>query len=246
MRRDRDIELVLQWAYRDELPKSGAEYGGRSGMAPMFAIADLGVRVDEWHREPGFPAAMGETDPGAFVVDAAVRELRPLGIEWPAHKQWLVPDCAGLLDDDDFVLSAMSIDPIPWVVSSAVMGRRPDWAVDWHVGFRPHGVNGMPTVIDRRRIGARCPLDITPDARGVVADRAIYVAWHQALAALAEALFDSVDGRLSELRVLPPACSARPWVEPDPVVHIFRDVSPGKDLGARPLRQQPGRRRRRG
>ena len=79
-RRVLDVEDVVRWVYRDELPKlaregSGLGIGG-SSISPMFRICDLGVRVDDWsHGEPVFPAAMGECHPDALKVQAAVDAL---------------------------------------------------------------------------------------------------------------------------------------------------------------------------
>jgi hypothetical protein len=59
-RRVLDIEDAPRWAFRDELPKraAGGALAAGSTVSPMFRYADLGGRIDDWSREPGFPAAL--------------------------------------------------------------------------------------------------------------------------------------------------------------------------------------------
>ncbi|MDB5579799.1 MAG: hypothetical protein JWR80_4975, partial [Bradyrhizobium sp.] len=47
-KRQVDIEKLLHWAFRDELPKKEMSWSSASGMSPMFRLADLGTRVDDW------------------------------------------------------------------------------------------------------------------------------------------------------------------------------------------------------
>ena len=75
-----DIEDALAWAYRDELPKRRdrrGELGPQwyASIYPMFKICALGGRVENFSREPGFPAAMGEAHADALIIEAAVEEL---------------------------------------------------------------------------------------------------------------------------------------------------------------------------
>jgi hypothetical protein len=80
-----DVELALQWAFCDELPKRDS--GGRRhrpptdypAASPMFrgAVAERAVVADaDGHsRPPGFPAACGETHPDAMIIEAEVAAL---------------------------------------------------------------------------------------------------------------------------------------------------------------------------
>ena len=77
-RRVWDIEDALQWVVCDELPKLREEGGGDGASAyihPMWRQGAFFSRIDNWHRPPGFPAAMGEPDPDALAIAAAVRNL---------------------------------------------------------------------------------------------------------------------------------------------------------------------------
>src|SRR5213080_1009856 len=76
-----DIEKALQWACRDELPKRKPDHSRAPGawpsVSPMFSLAALGGRVDNWSREPGFPAALGDPHPDALALEAALLAIRP-------------------------------------------------------------------------------------------------------------------------------------------------------------------------
>lgn len=75
-----DIEDVLRWAFRDELPKRRDESDQPMrlfpAVSPMFAMAALGGRVENFSREPGFPATMDEVHPDALIIEAAVMGLQ--------------------------------------------------------------------------------------------------------------------------------------------------------------------------
>jgi hypothetical protein len=97
-----DIEMVLRWAYRDELPKRErratlpniggervwspylfpASYGETS---PMFregvGSGPSGGFVDGRSRDPGFPRALGRPHADALLVEAAVKDLTT----WRGH-----------------------------------------------------------------------------------------------------------------------------------------------------------------
>jgi hypothetical protein len=45
----------------------------------MFRYADLGGRIDEWSRDPGFPAALGDPHPDALAIEARVLALDRFG-----------------------------------------------------------------------------------------------------------------------------------------------------------------------
>jgi hypothetical protein len=78
-RRVLDIEQVLQWCYRDEMPKRSANDGSGasepSSVSPMFRWCAFGGRVDNWTREPGYPTALGPPHPDAQLIHDAVEAL---------------------------------------------------------------------------------------------------------------------------------------------------------------------------
>ncbi|MGE0575435.1 MAG: hypothetical protein AB7F22_10515 [Reyranella sp.] len=218
-----DIEAALQWAYRDELPKGDG--GGGLGMYRAGGFVDYGVSIDKWDTEPGFPSAMGDPHPDALAIEAAVNKLQPMPIDAAAHRDWLAPECAAMIDADDRIMRNLIVDVRPYVAMHAKMGTRPEWRVEWHISRRIGG-NGSPIVLGmdtRRRYldGSHCPLEIAPDPREVLNDRAEYTCWHEALMELTDALA----GRLSDRIVLPPEAPARPWVDGETRRAILADLT---------------------
>jgi hypothetical protein len=221
MKRARDIEKILHWAYRDELPKMGAEHGGFSATAAGFSMVP---RHEDFSREPGFPAALGDPHPDALIIAGTVQALsdHEADMDVLGQVEWLAPECAAYIDRRDIVLAAWRIDIAPYVMMHARMGTRPPWQVD---GFRAHrviGRNGKPVVsgTDSNGRWGWCPLDIAPDPREVVNDRAEYVAWWEALNLLAVRL----SGMLGSWEPLPPTAPIRPWVTPEVRPKVHRDL----------------------
>lgn len=221
-----DIETVLQWAYRQELPKASEMSGAGGSMAPGFSIADLGVSVDNWQHEPGFPAIMGSPHPDALTISKHVQALPPLEVDAVASRRELLPEAWRLIDPDDWLRTRVHVDRAVYVISHAKMGTRPEWRAGWTL-HRIIGRNGKPMVdgLDANgayQRGARCPLEVLPSPREIVTDRAIYAAWHLALGELAQALAD----RLETIAPEPPECSPKPWMDgPEPPIVIHPDLT---------------------
>lgn len=215
-----DVEKLLHWAFRDELPKDvkRESYGG--GMSPMFALADLGTRVDVWAEEPGFPRALGEPHPDALLVEQAVLALEDAAIDWPATRRTLVGSLGGLLSDNEPGLTHLTIGVVGLVALHARMGTRPRWDM-WPEPEPVIGRNGKPVVqyidkdgrlVEGRRNGhygeeARCPLLWFPAPREAAFVRIEYSIWWQAIDTLADYLAD----RLSDHAALAPAAHPSPW-----------------------------------
>lgn len=208
-----DIEAILQWAYRHELPKSAEMSGVGRGTAAGFSGAGGGNA--KWEFEPGFPAFLGSPHPDALVVGEAVHGLATIEIDAVASREELLPEAWRLIEPNDWLRTRVRVDRAVYVVSHAKMGNRPEWRAGWSVN-RVIGRNGKPAVdgIDENGHygrGARCPLEIVPHPREILTDRAIYAAWHGALVEIANRLGDS----LESLEVRPPDAPARPWIDGD-------------------------------
>lgn len=237
-RRVLDIEDVLTWAYRDELPKRRDEGGGGEpcSISPMFRGAALGTRIDSWSREPGMPAALGDPHPDSLLVEAAVGELvafrdRPLGME----PGWLSSDFTGLAVDEAgaLVRAGRTIDLL--VIVNAKLRRRPlydgrptpgptllannkpsvlapELRSETAIGGRTvkHEVLVATAAIRAGiyRPGARSPVTWSPDPQSVTLERAEYAVWRAALVFLAERL----EGQLASISVLSPSAPERPWL----------------------------------
>jgi len=221
VKRQLDIEKLLHWAFRDELPKKGIEWASSSGISPMFRLADLGTRVDDWSREPGFPVAVGAPHPDSLLVEGAVERLADVDVDWPATRRGgMIGSLAGLLADNEPTLASLTIGRVGLVAMHARMGTRPRW--DMNPLPEPVvGRNGKAVVqylgddgrlVDGRRngnpgAGARCPLMWFPAPRAVAFARIEYSVWHASLLELAAALEDQLEFN----RALPPAASSAPW-----------------------------------
>lgn len=220
-----DMEKLLQWAFRDELPKQPMrrEALGRPGwpaISPMFRLADLGTRVDEWTEEPGMPRALGDAHPDALTIEAAVLALADAAIDWPATRPLMGP-LGGLLADSEPTLSRLTIGLVGLVALHARMGTRPRWE-QWPQPEPVIGRNGKPAVQFQDEAGrlaegrrgrhygpaARCPLRWFPSPREAAFARVEYSVWWQAVDTLA----DFLDGQLSDYKPLPPAAHPSPWM----------------------------------
>jgi hypothetical protein len=68
-----DIEDALIWAFREELPKrspDGNVVALGSSVSPMWRYGVFGARIDNWSREPGFPAVLGDPHPDAIAIES--------------------------------------------------------------------------------------------------------------------------------------------------------------------------------
>lgn len=240
-RRVMDIEDVLAWAYRDELPKGyraggPADNVGYPSMSPMFSMVAMGSRVDNWSREPGFPAAMGGPQPDALLVDAAVQRLAAFATQEIDDDLGLMPDLAAFEVDEAEAMRKALAKAVSLVVLVAKGGRRPFWTKETSYRGMYHD-NGYPVVMAWQRLqspklgggsasyeqlvpvkaykngtypeGAHCVLTYTPDPKVIAEERAEYACWWACLDALAQEL----SSQLTSIRVLPPSAAQRPWSE---------------------------------
>jgi hypothetical protein len=212
------IEAALYWAYRDELPKRGAEWGGSGGAtAPGFSSADLGVKVDRWDDEPGFPTILGPPHPDAEIIDAHVQGLETMEVDGVRSRFWLAPECAALIEANDFSLGRLQVDVKSWVIMHARMGTRPMWEVEqWKVERRIDMRTGRTVQVGRDRNdrwhgGSHCPITYVPDPRAVINDRAEYSCWHEAM----RLLRDRLDRALQSIALDPFDIPQQPWITGD-------------------------------
>lgn len=150
-----DVEEVLSWAYRDELPKTdglGGGTGEASHVSPMFRMGVFGSRIDNWNREPGFPSAMGPPHPDALLVAGAVGDVVAAIAEGGARiccldsEIDLGADLRSLgADEVAAVRGALgSLDGI--VARCAKLRQRPYWTRDT-VPYPMRSDNGRPIVV---------------------------------------------------------------------------------------------------
>lgn len=167
LKRVYDVEWVLAWAFRDELPKRGSPESGPSGKtslytpdgyaygpkgygdSPLARFLDQGTSIDHTPRYgladgPGMPIGAGAPHPDAFRVLDAVEALDGAGLDladWSRGPGRAAPP--GL--DVDIMAAVAARDVVALVVGSGRSGRRPYWAPDQTVRAKT-GANGAPII----------------------------------------------------------------------------------------------------
>lgn len=198
----------------------------------MFRHADLGTRVENFSREPGMPAALGEPHPDALIVEAAVLGLARYADHRFAGDLGLTTSLPPGLDDVAAMTRAMG-QLVATVQVFARLGKRPTFAkslepsavvgrngkvcvfrvrTEMRAGrdgiTRPHLIEEQVSAQgkDRYPSGAYCSIE-WDDSTDVLNERAQYAAWWAGLDLLAHEL----RGQLASIGVLDIAAQQRPW-----------------------------------
>jgi len=223
MRKPVCIEKLLQWAYREELPKSAV--GGLTGWEKLVL---LGTRVDEPRNDdPGFPVALGAPHPDALLIDYHVRALDDVTMLWEQSVDAIMGELAPYAPADDPILTRMQFSPSALIQLHARMGNRPIWDLGPLRLTRVVGRNGKPvtngiTAGGRYAEGSACPLQLDPPGREIACARAEYFIWRSALSALASESWNLVDHAPQQ-----PSAAALPWREDtERKVRVLRDIRP--------------------
>jgi hypothetical protein len=165
-----DIEQVLRWAYRDELPKDrrtvvipGAQRqgvwspylypAGYGEASPMFrdggSGGPSGGYADGWDRDPGHPKVFGGPHPDALAVEAAVKNLD----QWRGYG-FVAEDPAGLtwgffgLEAGHQAAAMEAIAAMAGTVAChARAGTRPKWSPGIPRPGAVNAGNGKPQVL---------------------------------------------------------------------------------------------------
>lgn len=217
-RRVFDVERLLHWAFREELPKQSVEGTWGYSSSPIARMMAIGTEIDSGAHEPGFPAALGGCHPDAEIVGRAVLDLDDKKVDWPLLRRSICEDLSALVPDNDPALAHLIIGRAGLLSMHAKMGTRPQGALQ-PLPAPVIGRNGKPVVQfldDKGRLvvgrknrhygrAARCPLQWWPAPREAAFARVEYHVWHSTLTALAGLL------RLEEFDVVPPAAPAQPW-----------------------------------
>lgn len=220
--REVEIERLLQWAYRDELPKRGVGDVATSWDG-MNLYRELLTVVDD---DPGFPVIMGPPHADALTIERAVQGLHAeVALDWLSYRELLfgdVPMLAPATDPTAIMRSDHSIAPrvfneVELVESCARLNRRPQWDVGLLRPRRMIGANGKPVIVGqckdtlRYTLGSHCPLRYAePSIEKVAAHRAEYLVWRGAL----QRLVGTLRGWLLRAHVpLDPIAPALPWLD---------------------------------
>lgn len=204
-----DIEKLLHWAYRDELPKQAV-----SGLTGWEKLIYLGTNVDESDRAPDvqMPAACGPPHPDALRIDWIVRGLEDVRIQWPSAAAGLLgPLMAWLREEELPLVRSMKAQTSALVQAHARMGTRPVWQMP-HRPIRVIGRNGKPLIVGitsgrRYAPGAHGMLRMDPPVPEILSARFEYFVWRSALAQLASESWNLVDHAPQQ-----PAAAQAPWL----------------------------------
>lgn len=124
-----DIEKLVQWAVREELPKGQAVSASPWQVISQYCA--LGTRVDVSGHGDGLGFLGGEPHPDALIVGAAIRALDQFARF--ADRVEVLPLFGDLVEiaghAPEAIMSA-SFDPRSIVISSATQGTRPKWKFD--------------------------------------------------------------------------------------------------------------------
>ncbi|WP_128291992.1 hypothetical protein [Afifella aestuarii] len=126
-----DIEDLLSWTYREEMPKADPLGLGPPRSGSLSQMIALGTRVQESRGDSLFAACIyGNPHEDAVILDELVRELDRLSAEWHVPPAELVSD----LPDDvqaeaERALSGYRIQRMALVLRYAKGLGRPDWRV---------------------------------------------------------------------------------------------------------------------
>jgi hypothetical protein len=147
-----DIEKLVQWTYRTELPKWEAVSG-----APN-AREWLGERVDGGRHDfdlPRYQEWMGAPHGDAMIIADAVQKVRPIVFEWsaaldlvlgPAASTIGLKRTAGGVVPTASILRDMTLDPRSLIITHGRLRSRPDISPSLKLAPRRHEANGKPVV----------------------------------------------------------------------------------------------------
>lgn len=250
-----ELEKLLQWALREEMPKGHAV--SASAWDTISRHAALGVRVDVSHNGggDGLGFVPGEPHPDAHLVASAVRSL-------PAETRLSVSDCRALLghyaDLDPLAVQAVAgsaFNMRALVIRCAILGERMPFDVGmpritpalrhnrqrWAVAF----VRDAEGILREARVNGRgnYPQGAAthvvwhePSIGEVLEARAEYAIWHRALVLVYR---DLAVAKMRDYAALPPTSRAVPWVTgqaPEPKVHKGKPQAAAAPLPLSPSR----------
>jgi hypothetical protein len=259
-----DIEKLLRWAFRDELPKGRPV--SASPWDSLMRHGTLGVRIQSSSHGggDGLGFVFGAPHADAVKVAAAVRDL-PEAYKIDAAR------CRGMLgvyaDCDPLAVRAVSAAPFKLsalIVRCAVLNERMPWDCGTPTmrpvmysserGGRPHPMilglddDGVTLVAVKADRHGRWPLHRAPRGHVEYSEpsiaqllemRAEYTAWHSALMMLTRALA----GALVDYDATAPVAPASPWFTGDVdvgAVHAVATDAPMSKLPLAPRRKAAG------
>ncbi|MBO0142276.1 hypothetical protein JZX87_14005 [Agrobacterium sp. Ap1] len=244
------IKQLLNWAFVQELPKIGAPERISGAAAPsswdvLSDVITLGTMVDKSPNMFGVVSSYiyeGEPHADAIMVGEAVKDLSerdfsiPAG--WKPFPEWA--DERGLVRDEVARIVEAECGRggrmngryiVQMVTTSAILGRGPDWTVDFEPKEIALTVNGSPAWFvmrqqrdragklvsyedngydqkkRRQKPGAYRKYKLDMPIRSAVVSRLEWQLWVSAL----ESLHLALSGRLSDHDIMPFFPNRAPW-----------------------------------
>jgi hypothetical protein len=271
MKTKRDIEKLVQWAMREELPKGRAVSASSWDLIMRFAT--LGVRIDSGGFRDGLGYVPGSPHEDAEKIASAIALLDTRATF--AEREEVLPlfgDLAAIAGDGVDAIMQSIFDPRSLVMCHAVQSTRPKWEFETP---SPYAItiserNAAGAYRDRARVvgvdAAGEVIDLKPN-RGRAAMRdGLYdlafaprspLQWGDpSPLAVAEARAEYLAWHdaltylakvlvLDEFEVLPPAAARVPWITgqtPASRVLPGRDLTAGEVQALQPDRRRAGRR----
>lgn len=210
MKKSIDIEKLVQWAFREELPKKPypiSDFWAR--------LIELGTRVDDscTSDQPGF---LSDTPPhpDALKVSHVVRTLEDVAVDIDLSRAALMGELACWLKDDQVTRLSLRFQTQALVTTHAIMATRPQWDVGEVRLVRVNGRNNKPVVCGitagrRYAQGANSPLQLNIDPRTIANARGEYATWHAGLIKV-RARLESWE--LTDFALTGPVAPPAPWL----------------------------------
>lgn len=241
-----DIERLLQWAYRDELPKKDLSSSDWERLDGYIERGGVEIDVDPWeaHLRSQRYAFVGQPHDDALRLDYMVRKLDDVIVAWPSSRELLIgPLRCYETPDDVLLMKRMKAEARGLVIAHARMGTRPIWHM--HHKLDPVRLkNGRPLVrfVDRNGKladcyagqrdylrGGQCPVRLDPTIAEIASARFEYFVWRSALVDLQR--MANVSWKLDDYEALPPAAAQAPWITgPERTSRVLRTIS--SDIGS--------------
>lgn len=244
--RELDVERLLRWAYRDELPKRGVvgtlsnQWDNVSGYGELLAIVDDEVRL---------PAVLGPPHDDALKIERAVHAMPTrVRVEWNDYGPLLMGDLIWLMPKIN-PIGERTYSERALLETFAKQGARPLWDVGHPSPQRMLGKNNKPVLVGecygpgRYSIGSSCPLQYTaPTIEQLVHRRLEWVMWRGALDRVCDALKTYTLQDYVPLRSTAPRL---PWLDgPAPVMRELPITTPAFRTWADEPKRQRARQRR--
>lgn len=123
-----DIERLLQWALREELPKGSAVAASAWDLITQYGMLGTRVQTSGQGSPDGLGFVDGSPHDDALIVAAAVRALpTEARFEDRDHVAKLFGEFAPIAGDAISALSVAIFNPRAMVISCAALSRRPSW-----------------------------------------------------------------------------------------------------------------------